>query len=240
MKVILRGPYKDDIVPLLLKHKITVVDDNPELVIAYGGDGTLLGADREFPTIPKLALRDTRAAKLCGHHSHDKILNAMFSGELQKSEIIRLLGKFQGKEVLAVNDIFIHNYHRVSAIRYRVYINGKVYLNEVASDAFGIATPHGSTAYYRSITHCIFTIGIGLAFSNSRENVNHIVLPDDVVIKVEILRGPALMMADNSPDSFILNAGDCIEIDKFSKTAEVYGLEAFMCSDCRKLRHMKL
>jgi NAD+ kinase len=240
MKVILRGPYRDDIVPLLLKHDATIVNRNPDLIVAYGGDGTLLGADREFPTIPKLAIRDTRAAKLCEIHSHGKIMKDMFSGKLEKSEIIRLLGKFQKKEILAVNDIFIHNFHRVSAIRYRVFINGKVYLNEVASDAFGIATPHGSTAYYKSITNCIFTAGIGLAFSNSRENVNHIVLPDDVAIKVEILRGPALIMADNSLDYFILNTGESIEINKFSQTATVYGLETFMCPACRKLRHMKL
>ncbi len=240
MKLLLAGRHLDDIRPLLAEFSdVEIVDVNPDLVITHGGDGALLGAERKYPGIPKLPIRDANTAPLCSiHSSFHTFFEKYREGELEKTELIKLAGfTSQGEQLSGINDVFIHNVDRAGALRYRVLIGNQPYGHEVIGDGVGVATIHGSTAYYRSITHSIFKIGIGLAFSNSREVTNHLVLPEETVITVEIIRGPAILVADNGPKSLELNEGDKVKIKKIDDKAIVYGLDSFMCQTCRKLRH---
>lgn len=241
MKAVVVSVFPEDIVPVLEKYKIEVIKQGtPDVVISYGGDGSLLAAEREFMGIPKLPIRDTRISPLCKKHSHENLIKDFLGGQLQKSNMMKLSASFHGKEVLALNDIFIHNYNRVSAIRYQITIDGDIYSKEAASDSFGIATPHGSTAYFRSITGTVFRVGMGMAFSNSREREDHIIVPEDSKIGIKILRGPAMMVADNSSDIISVDSGDEIIVRKNPQDAIVYGLKEFMCTDCRNLRHKRI
>lgn len=222
------------LIPLLEKYDCEIVDCEPELIITYGGDGALLGAERKYPYIPKFPLR---ADALCPEHSIESQLKDFFTDQLKADELIKLSGTVNGQTLLGINDIFIHNQDPVSAVRYRIWIDDKLYAKEIVGDGVGISTVHGSTAYYRSITHSVFRIGIGLAFCNSTEVVNHLVLPEDAVIRVRIIRGPAIMVADNSPKKIELNEADEIVMRKDHSTAQICGLSNFMCPHCRSLRH---
>ncbi len=242
IKAVVVGKNCEDILPILEKYDIEIAcaanaDFTPDLVIAHGGDGTLLNSEREYPNIPKLALRDRRTAPTCEEHSYEAILNDFFAGKLQLKKLPKLYAEFQGKKVLAVNDIYIHNFERMSALRYRVFINDELYAKEVVGDGVGLSSIHGSTAYYKSITHSIFKIGIGLSFSNSTEEVNHLVLPSSAIVRVEIVRGPGLVIADNSPETYILQEGESIILGESNEFLSVYGLDGFMCQKCRILRH---
>jgi len=237
MKVKLTGKNLEDIRPLLEAEGYEIVDNDFELVIPHGGDGALLGAERDYPGIPKFPLRDDRTAKLCREHSYQKQLAMLAQGKLKKSLMTKLKATCPYGEFLALNDVFIHNADRVSAVRYRVWIDNVLYVAEIVGDGVGVATVHGSTAYYRSITHSIFRVGIGLAFNNSTEPTNHLVLPENSVIKIEIVRGPAILVADNAPERYELNEGDQIVISKHDEDAVVYGLSNVMCPKCRLLRH---
>jgi len=241
MKVLLTGRHIDDILPKLADFSdVEIVDSEPDLVITHGGDGSLLGAEREYPGIPKLPVRDANAAPLCDSHaSFYSLFQDFLDGELEKTELIKIAGFTSNGEMLSgINDVFIHNVDRAGALRYRVMIDGKPYgHHEIIGDGVGVATVHGSTAYYRSITHSIFKIGIGLAFSNSTQLTNHLVLPEETVIVVKITRGPAILVADNGPKSLELNEGDSVEFRKTDEKVTVFGLDRFMCRECRKLRH---
>jgi NAD+ kinase len=237
MKVKLIGKNLDDVIPLLQNKGFEIVDENPELLVAHGGDGALLTAEREFPGVPKLPLRDSRTAPLCEEHVYEKQINDFCSGITSRTEMIKLEGCYQEKSILGLNDIFIHNSERVSALRYRVWIDDELYANEIVGDGVGMATVHGSTAYYRSITHSVFRVGIGLAFSNSTEVVNHLVLPESSEVRIQIVRGPALMVADNSREGIVIKEGDDVIIRKAEGKACIYGVENFMCQKCRLLRH---
>ena len=243
MRILLKGFFLDDIEPLFKREGIELISEkagNPDLIVTHGGDGSLLGMERKYPGIPKLPIRDKRSSPLCPNHSYEVLIDDLLAGKLSKTELIKLSGKTGDKEILGINDIFIHNSKKVSAIRYRVWINDELYLKEVASDCVGIATAHGSTAYYRSITRCIFRAGIGLAFSNSREHVDHIILPENAVIKFQLLRGPAFIVADNDPEHIKFVTDDILTVSKSPDKAILYGSDIFMCPDCRKLRHMKI
>ena len=149
---------------------------------------------------------------------------------------MKLVGILGDRKRYAVNDVFIHNTNNVSALRYQVKIDDDIYAREVVGDGVGVSTVHGSTAYYRSITHGSFRVGIGIAFSNSTELLNHLVLQEDSVIKVRILRGPSELVFDNSPEVTPLHEGDIVTIRKSDKTAQMLGLDVFMCSECRRIR----
>ena len=46
------GRNLDDLRPLLKMFPVKLVETEPDLVISYGGDGSLLGAERDFPGVP--------------------------------------------------------------------------------------------------------------------------------------------------------------------------------------------
>ena len=186
--------------------------DTPELIITYGGDGALLGAERDYPGIPKLPLRDSATAPTCALHQAESIIKDFLNGKLKKNERPRLQASAPGGELSGINDLVIHPLEYTSALRCRVFINGTLHSQDVVGDGICFASAHGSTAYYRSITRGTFQIGVGLAFNNSSEAVNYLVLPENSVIRIEITRGPGLLMADNDPRKIEVAVGESITL----------------------------
>ncbi|MBE6358889.1 MAG: hypothetical protein E7057_06550 [Lentisphaerae bacterium] len=211
--------------------------EEPELIVTHGGDGALLGAEREFPGIPKLPLRDTVTAPTCAIHQAEKIFAAFISGELVMTKLPKLRASTSAGLLYGINDLVVNTAEPTSALRYRVSIDGELHAQEVVGDGVCFSSIHGSTAYYRSITRGIFKVGVGLAFSNSTEVVDHLVLPENSVVTVEILRGEALVMADNDPCKLRLAVGDKVILQQTAETAAIFGLDGFMCPECRYLRH---
>ena len=236
-RVKLMGKNLDDVRPKILARGMEIVEDNIDLVIAHGGDGTLLWSERDYPGIPKLPLRDARTAPQCRKHDYDTVLDSLLAGNLEISVLPKLEGIYQDKRLVALNDIFVHNLERASALRYQVLIDNELYANEIVGDSVGVATVHGSTAYYRSITQSIFRVGMGLAFSNSTEEINHLVISESSEVAIRVFRGPALIIADNSPEMVEVPEHGEVVIRQAPEKALIYGLKGFMCPECRVLRH---
>ena len=239
MNVFLYGEHAASVRKTLLEEGIGITDDvrEADLIFIYGGDGAMLSAAAEYPDRLKFAMRDFNTAPLCPEHQAPDVLAKLREGAFHVTDLPRLRGSANGETLYGINDIFIHNRVNVSAMRYDVAIDSELYGSEIVGDGVGVATVHGATAYYRSITHSIFRTGIGLAFSNSTEAVNHLVLPETSVIRIRILRGPCEMTADNSPHVIPMKEGDIGEICLSKETTPVLGLECFMCPRCRKMRH---
>lgn len=238
MNIRLVGKNLDDIRPLLEEYGFYCREQYPpDVIIAHGGDGTLLQAERDYPGIPKFPIRDERTAPRCPEHATRLQLEKFRNGAFPLSLLPKIAGRHAGHTILGINDVFIHNRDRVNALRYRVRIDGELYANEIVGDGVGLASIHGSTAYYRSITHSIFRVGIGLAFSNSTEEVSHLVLDSRSHVRIEIVRGPGIVVADNAPESLPVQEGDAIELFQTEELARIYALSDFMCPKCRVLRH---
>ena len=238
-KIALYGKKSELLEKRLAERGCTVVrpeDDPDALVLCYGGDGALLGAELRYPDRLKMPVRDCETAPHCSLHSLEWQLDAMINGQLRIATLMKLQGSLGDMTRFAVNDVFIHNTNNVSALRYQVKIDDDLYAREVVGDGVGVSTVHGSTAYYRSITHGSFRVGIGIAFSNSTELLNHLVLQEDSVIKVRILRGPSELVFDNSPEVTPLKEGDIVTIRKSDRVARMLGLDVFMCPECRRIR----
>lgn len=238
MKVKLLGKNLDDILPVLEEYGL-IPDDTgtPELIVTYGGDGALLGAERQFPGIPKLPLRDAATAPTCPAHSAKEIIGKYLEGRLKLTRLPKLQAVTPQGILTGINDLVINSLEDTSALRYRVFIDDELYAMEVVGDGACFSSVHGSTAYYRSITRGVFRVGVGLAFSNSTEVVDHLVLPEESKVTIEILRGPGVVMADNDPQKFQVQVGEKVVFAQSGEFAPVWGLNEFMCPECRFLRH---
>lgn len=239
MKIKLLGKNLAEISGLLRQYDLAecAANETPELIITYGGDGALLGAERDFPGIPKLPIRDKVTAPTCPEHTAEKVLSALRAGELPLTRLPKLSASAGEKRLQGINDLVVNTAELTSALRYRVFIDGELHAPEVVGDGVCFSSIHGSSAYYRSITRGIFRVGVGLAFSNSTEVVDHLVLPETSVVTLEILRGEALVMADNDPEKLRVAVGERITLCQTQEYAEIRGLSGFMCPECRYLRH---
>lgn len=238
-RIVLMGKYLSYIRQRLLSMGFNVVEDAPDLVIAHGGDGALLNAERVWPGVPKFAIRDKDTAPHCPQHGYDMQFELLRSGKLSETKLMKVMGSVGGRSHIGLNEICVHTKTPVNAVRYQVKIDGELYAEEIFGDGVVMSTPHGCTAYYRSITGSLFRVGLGLAFNNSTEQVNHIVLKEDSQVEIKILRGPAMLLADNSEDPILVDNGDTILLQKSPSVATVLGLDIFMCPECRRLRHSR-
>ncbi|GJM43886.1 MAG: hypothetical protein DHS20C21_07280 [Gemmatimonadota bacterium] len=210
-RVLVLGEDLDDVLGLIRETDLILVQDAPDVVLTYGGDGLLLGSERRWPGVPKLPLRHSRHGKKCQGHEVRDALRRLVGGDLVVTRHDKVEAEARGRTVIGLNDVLVHNSSPTSSVRYRVWINDVEFGdedNEIVGDGVVVATPFGSTAYYRSITRSTFGSGLGLAFNNSTEAVDHLVLPADAVIRVQITRGPALLAADNDAAIIPLGNGD--------------------------------
>lgn len=203
---------------------LEIVESDPDIVLTYGGDGLLLGSEHAFPGVPKLPLRHSRHGKKCEPHEIREAVGRLLEGNLRVTRHTKVRAEVKGVTLVGLNDIIIHNSVPTSSVRYRVWIDDKEFADEIVGDGVVVATPFGSTAYYRAITGSIFRLGLGLAFNNSTEPVDHLVLPDDTEIRVRITRGPALVAADNAAETVDLEKGDEVVITRDERQAVLLSL----------------
>lgn len=217
MKVIIFGDNINEAKELAVKHGFEVVETNPDFVVTYGGDGTLLRAEDRYPNIPKIVLKNSLICKKCSKLSNDEVLSKVKNGEYKIEEMFKIETSGCGKTLYAMGEVILHNTDPRHAVRYKVFVNDSPVGDTIIGDGIVVATPFGSTGYYRSITDSYFEIGIGLAFNNSTEQSDHVVLREDSVIKLSLVRGPAVIYADNQKEGIELKEGEHIEIRKSSQ-----------------------
>ena len=223
-RVLVLGRGVDGIRRRIADTDLVLVEDNPDVVLTRGGDGLLLGSERRWPGVPKLPLRHSRHGKKCQGHEVSDALERLLAGDLVVTRHDKVQARALGRELVGLNDVLVHNSSPTSSVRYRVWIDGQQRARELVGDGLVVATPFGSTAYYRTITRGNFHDGLGLAFNNSIEPVDHMVVPESTEIRVLITRGPALLVADNQTDDIELNDGDEILIRKDDSRAIILGL----------------
>ncbi|OGV83628.1 MAG: hypothetical protein A3K19_07665 [Lentisphaerae bacterium RIFOXYB12_FULL_65_16] len=237
LRVALCGRNLRDIADILRGFPVRVVERQPDVVISYGGDGALLGAERDFPGVPKCPIRDRRSAPKCARHGEEQVVELLLAGRLRESRLSRLEAEGPaGTRLAGINDVLVNKKNIASAVRFRLWLDGQLYKSQVVGDGLVVATPFGSTGYYRSITHSLFRVGVGLAFNNSTEPLDHLVVDGSTLIEVEILRGPAVLLADNDPARISLNKGDRVAVRRSDAETTILGLDVFRCEDCYQLR----
>lgn len=220
MKVTVFGNNKAEAEELLKKADFELVQDNPDFIVSYGGDGTLMKSEFAYPGIPKIVLKDSQICKVCSKFSNEEVLTKVQAGNYEIKPLIKLEATANGKTITGMNDIIVHNSDPRHGIRYQLWTDERQLGETIIGDGIVVATPFGSTGYYRSITDSFFETGIGLAFNNSTEQMDHVVLDDAKVIKIKITRGIVGVYADNQEEHLELKEGDEVVIKKSASVAQ--------------------
>lgn len=207
----------------LLKKKKQKISTKPDIVVACGGDGTLLIAEREFPGIPKLMLKNSSNCRTCPQTdlSEEEIIDKVLRDSYVIKEQPKIQAQWKRKNVvyatfLATNDFMIRNQLLMQALRFKIEINDKVVLqDEIIGDGVVICTPFGSTGYYHSITKkSIKHDQIGIALNNATIDERAITTSQENTIIITILRMHADFAYDNSYAIEHLEPKDTITITK--------------------------
>lgn len=212
-----KGKYsKKDISKELKKFNLKIVNKNPDIVISHGGDGTFFIAERKYPGIPKLLVRDSKVCYFCSPTSRNELFKKLKNKKYSKVSCIKL----EAKNLLAVNDIIIRNKNLTQALRFKIKINSQPYSEELIGDGLVIATQFGSTGYFNSITKTSFKKEkIGIAFNNLKEIKKPIILDKNSKIEVKIIRGNAQLAADNNKKIKTLKPNHKVIIKKSKEKA---------------------
>jgi NAD+ kinase len=223
-RILVLGDDADTILPLVRGAGFEVVTEQPEVVLTYGGDGLLLRSEREWPGIPKLPLRNSRFGRKCEPSTVEEALARLARGSLLAVRHAKVRAEARGQARVGLNDIVVHNARPTSALRCRVWIDDVPFGGEIMGDGVVVATTFGSTAYYRSITRSIFRVGLGVAFNNCTEPVDHLVLEETSRVRVRIARGPAIAAADNDPNPILLDDDDEVVIRRDESSAVILAI----------------
>ncbi len=130
-------------------------EQTPDLVLAVGGDGTLLHAARRFADrgVPLAGINRGRLGFLADISPDEMLqhLEEILSGAYHEDQRTMLCGRIHrdGREILAsaaLNDVVLHARRSVRMISFDVYVGGKLLARQNA-DGIVVATPTGSTAY---------------------------------------------------------------------------------------------
>lgn len=220
---------------LVTQAGLALVDVDPEAIVTHGGDGTLLEAERLYPGIPKLPIRHSLVCKNCIDHAVSHLISLLAQGKLSGSRLAKLETTISHKKLLALNEFSL--YHKIpnQAIRFTLQVNDELPITQVIGDGVIVATPFGSHAYYRSITNSTFRMGIGIAYNNTTEPIDHTVVRESDTVTIELTRGSAYVLCDNDPSLVTIEAGTRFTIRHAAQSATMLGLDHVHCPDCGEI-----
>lgn len=225
MKVAVVGYRKNYFEAKIEKEKkLILVEDDPDVVVAFGGEGTFLYSEMIFPGVPKVLVRHSSKCRKCRKHDYKKVIDALIAKKFKIVEFLKVQGTVNGKKLVGLNEINIH-YIPPCAIRFSVSVDKETLVQESIGDGVVVSTVYGSSGYFLSITRKTFSKGLGIAFNNPVKPVKARVVPEDSVIRVKIIRGPAVVCTDCNKEVVPLSTGDVVRIQKHSHFARILELE---------------
>lgn len=233
MKILLYGKETKNLEELLKKLSFEIVQTEPDVIISYGGDGTLLSSERQFPCIPKLPLRNSQVCNKCPNHEDEIVLEKLKSSKLKLEEYKKLETEISSEKYYALNDFVIRNSDTTHTIRFKTSFTDKLLIG----DGVVISTSFGSTGYFKSITQENFEEGFGVAFNNTTEKINPLFLKEQQVFNFSLTRGNATLSFDNSPDIFTLVEGSELIFKLSDQIAKIYMDTSLRCPNCKIIRN---
>lgn len=205
------------------------------IVISYGGDGTLL---ETFHKNPDKAIIPVRNYGQCD--AHKNLLDDILNGTTKcKADLkLKLCDLLECEETCALSEIQIVSANPTQCLRFNVYLNNKIFMNNVIANGVIASTILGSTGYFKSVARTIFREGFGLGFICPTYGINNVVLKQTDWITIEFVRSAkAIISWDNITQQFDIESGMIKNIRLATENVSLFGYDIFMCKDCRKGRN---
>ena len=219
--------YKNDKAKYL-PHK--EFSENIDLLVVFGGDGTLLNSARQYLEyeIPILGINMGNVGFLTDikvenfHISMQEILD----GRYQIEERNLVSANFNDNHLYGLNEVVVHSGAYAQLMRYRLNVNDKV-VYEQRSDGLIIATPTGSTAYSLSaggpIIHPSLDVWTIIPMLPQSISSRPFVISSNEKVEMELFEGPcknAKICVDGQNDIDV-PYGVNISISKTKKTLKL-------------------
>lgn len=224
MKIAIVGLQKKQFIKKLnAEYSDFEIDEtHPEMVICYGGDGTLLYGEREYPGIPKILIRNSKVCFLCVGGGDMSILQSVLDDDYFVKEYTKLEAIAHNQHLTALSEVVIGHKRINTALRFTASWHNTS-TDEIIADGCIVSTPIGSTGYFNSITRTSFEQGIGIAFNNPVNETPHHIVDDSTEVEVTITRGPGVLAVDNAENVIELTTGDTVQI--MASTDKAYIVE---------------
>lgn len=194
-----------------------------DVMITYGGDGTLLEAVALLPNedIPVVGINSGRLGYLTADDGKgiEELFRAINEGALHFEQRIMLSVEGRNEQFTALNEISI-NRHGSSMISVETLINDN-YVATYHGDGLVVATPTGSTAYSLSaggpIADPMCRCFVLSPIAPHNLTMRPVVVPDSSVITLRISsrEGEASISADNR--TYTLHDGDEVRVKLATK-----------------------
>ena len=201
-----------------------------DLMIVFGGDGTLLNSARQYLEyeIPILGVNMGNVGFLTDlkvenfHTSMQEILNGNY--KIEERNLVS--AKFNNNHLYGLNEVVIHSGAYAQLMRYRLNVNDKV-VYEQRSDGLIIATPTGSTAYSLSaggpIIHPSLDVWTIIPMLPQSISSRPFVISSNEKVEMEIFDGPSenAKICVDGQDDIDVPYGLNIAISKTEKTLKL-------------------
>jgi len=212
----------------VLDHKEYV--KKVDIVVVFGGDGTLLNAARKYLNydIPILGINMGNVGFLTdiSTDNFEKTIKEVLDGNYKIEERNLVSAKFGNNHLYGLNEVVIHSGAYAQLMRYRLNVNDKV-VYEQRSDGLIIATPTGSTAYALSaggpIIHPSLDVWTILPMLPQSLSSRPFVISTDEKVEMDLFDGPnenAKICVDGQ-DDIDIPYGEKILISKMEKTLKL-------------------
>ena len=212
----------------VLEHKEYV--NKVDIVVVFGGDGTLLNAARKYLNydIPILGINMGNVGFLTdiSTDNFEKTIKEVLDGNYKIEERNLVSAKFGNNHLYGLNEVVIHSGAYAQLMRYRLNVNDKV-VYEQRSDGLIIATPTGSTAYALSaggpIIHPSLDVWTILPMLPQSLSSRPFVISTDEKVEMDLFDGPnenAKICVDGQ-DDIDIPYGEKILISKMEKTLKL-------------------
>ena len=219
--------YKNDQAEYLSHKEFSKTID---LMIVFGGDGTLLNSARQYLEyeIPILGVNMGNVGFLTDlkvenfHTSMQEILNGNY--KIEERNLVS--AKFNNNHLYGLNEVVIHSGAYAQLMRYRLNVNDKV-VYEQRSDGLIIATPTGSTAYSLSaggpIIHPSLDVWTIIPMLPQSISSRPFVISSNEKVEMEIFDGPSenAKICVDGQDDIDVPYGLNIVISKTEKTLKL-------------------
>ncbi len=220
----------------------TYISKKADLVIAIGGDGTLLSSARKFGCegIPILGVNLGTLGFLTDVPPEELTfsIQQILQNKFEKEERFFLESRINNqKEKIALNEIVVHSRKVAQLIEYELFIDDDFVYRQRA-DGIIVSTPTGSTAYSLSANGPIIhpsakAICLLPMFPHSL-NSRPLIVDEGAKIEIIICKKGNSSLSLDSHQTSSLKCGDVISISKAeSKLSLIHPLEHDFYSSCR-------
>ncbi|MEN3026603.1 MAG: NAD(+)/NADH kinase [Chlorobiota bacterium] len=202
-----------------LVHPLEHLGDVADIIVTFGGDGTMLAAAQRF-LLSGVPLMGVNVGKLgfLAEFSVDELdtaLEALLHGDYRIVHRTVLEAEAHGRRWYALNDIVVEKHASPRMVQLRAFIN-EHHIADYRADGLIVTTPTGSTAYSLSC-------GGPIIAPNARVlcltpicphtlTLRSLVIPDDCHIRVEVLSNDGAVLVPDGQCQEPLRAGEVVTV----------------------------